>query len=366
MYNEFLQEVIQLNFLPLCIILFLIVFLCFNDSFEHRLTVLFIPPLVMILMLVIVDNLDYYLLNIRYPGLLHVATAVVGYNLRIFIMLSLIFVALRNSKTLIYKRILLVLAVVNMGFTILAFFTKLVFWYGENGEINRGPLAYTTHITFLVYALFLVFYSVWIMMYGRKNEGIIIIMTVVLTFAGTLVENMYQLRGILVGVIAMNIIFYYLYIHIEHYKVDVLTGALNRGSFLADTGNLTPEDNIYVISVDLNDLKKVNDTMGHLTGDEAIKSVAIGIRKALDSYLGRCKIYRVGGDEFVVICRGITKSDIEKIMSSFENRSESAKYSFSAGWAHWGNGETFDTVYERADKAMYEKKQSFHLKHEQR
>ena len=59
------------------------------------------------------------------------------------------------------------------------------------------------------------------------------------------------------------------------------------------------------IMFDLNNLKTVNDTMGHQKGDEMIKRVADVMSASLGKY-GQC--YRVGGDEFVFIS---TKPDIE-------------------------------------------------------
>jgi diguanylate cyclase (GGDEF)-like protein len=212
----------------------------------------------------------------------------------------------------------------------------------------------------LFYSLVLFVYALWITLYGRDNEGVIIFLMVTLSIAGTAVETFFQLRGVLVGVVAMDIIFYYLYIHIEHYKVDVLTGTLNRDSFLADIKDLSPSDAVDVISVDMNGLKRINDTRGHRAGDEAIKAVVIELRRALDSYLGKCRIYRVGGDEFVIICRRLSQSDLDRVFDRFGQIIKESGYSFAAGSAHWGEGESFDAVYGRADKEMYKAKEKYH------
>ena len=72
---------------------------------------------------------------------------------------------------------------------------------------------------------------------------------------------------------------------------------------------LEDDENPYMLIAiyDVNNLKKVNDTMGHQKGDEMIKRVADVMSASLGKY-GQC--YRVGGDEFVFIS---TKPDIETV-----------------------------------------------------
>ncbi len=359
MYDEALQQLIQLNFIPISLILFLIVFLVINDSYEHWLTLYFIPPLVGTTLLVIIDNIDYYFFNITDRGILHRLIAILGYNCRIVIMLSLIYIALRNIKNP-KKHLLIIPAIINFFITILALFTDLVFSYGESGEIIRGPLAYTPHITCILYCIFLFGYAVYITKNGRNSEAIIIFMTVSLTLLGVLVEAMNQLRGILIGVISMNISFYYLYIHIEHYKVDEMTGAMNRKSFFAAVRHLNQKDGVDLISIDLNDLKKINDTFGHLTGDEAIRSIVNIVKLTFRKYNGKYQIYRLGGDEFMVICKGMEEEDIQNFMGRLDENMSRSKYTFSAGHIRWEPNETFDQAYARADKAMYKVKQAYH------
>lgn len=72
---------------------------------------------------------------------------------------------------------------------------------------------------------------------------------------------------------------------------------------------LEADENAYMLFAiyDVNNLKKVNDTMGHQKGDEMIKRVADVMSASLGKY-GQC--YRIGGDEFVFIS---TKPDIEDV-----------------------------------------------------
>lgn len=346
MYNQVLQNLIQLNFLPLVSLLFLFVFIVVNDRFEHELSRKFWPMLLLLLILVLFDIIDYYLFDIMSTGLLHVFTAFVGYNLRILILLSLVLVVMRDMS-FNRKMIVHIPAVVNLLITSLAFFTKLVYWYGEDGSVRRGPLAYTPHIVMLVYLGFCLVLAIRYIMRGRQEEGIIVIIEVLLCILGTGVELLYALRGILIGVISLNITFYYLYIHISYFKMDVLTGAFNRTSFFADA---TKSDNSIsaVYSIDLNNLKTINDTMGHQAGDEAIRTIANKISDVLPAH---CSLYRVGGDEFCVLCMTGSKNVLHLFSQRLRDCQLTRKYTFAFGMHEWKDD--FKTTYALADKAMY-------------
>ena len=358
MYNTFLQELIQINFIPICLVLFLILFLRINDPYEHELTQRFYPILIMIMLLITGDNVDYYAFNTLQTGLLHVFVAVVGYNLRILIMISLTQVALWTNKSTIEveslwrKRIMMYLPFfINLVVTCLAFFTKLVFWYGDDGNVVRGPLAYTPHIVCLYYSVMLFAYAVFIRRFHRKdNQSLVIILTTCLALLGTAVEMLFALRGILIGVISMAVTFYYLCIHIEYFKYDILTGALNRTSFYADLRQLAPGDSAAIISVDLNDLKKINDVEGHAAGDTALKTMA----NVITSNISRgCLLYRVGGDEFAVICRDMSADRIEAMMNAISEGMHKTSYTFAMGYSLWDGHENFREVLARADEQMY-------------
>lgn len=86
--------------------------------------------------------------------------------------------------------------------------------------------------------------------------------------------------------------------------VDQLTGALNRNAYNQDTKDLDPSkvtDDFCYIGLDLNGLKAANDSLGHAAGDELITGAVNCMKQCFEDY---GKIYRVGGDEFVVILSG--------------------------------------------------------------
>lgn len=82
---------------------------------------------------------------------------------------------------------------------------------------------------------------------------------------------------------------------------DELTQVYNRRSYEEDLKRYEDhpiEDDLILFSVDVNSLKQVNDSLGHLAGDELIQGASLCITNAFSA---SGKVYRVGGDEFIVV-----------------------------------------------------------------
>lgn len=80
--------------------------------------------------------------------------------------------------------------------------------------------------------------------------------------------------------------------------VDPLTGLLNRRAFNRDIQRI--KHPVGVLFIDLDNFKSVNNTLGHLSGDFYLQDVANALKGAVDGF---GSLYRIGGDEIVVIAR---------------------------------------------------------------
>jgi diguanylate cyclase (GGDEF)-like protein len=143
---------------------------------------------------------------------------------------------------------------------------------------------------------------------------------------------------------------------------DQLTGLLNRRGVIEELTNLGSWPR-HVVVFDLDKLKFINDSYGHLAGDACIKIVAQRIRSNVSSadILGRW-----GGDEFILISP-ISGADASKMLNRViekvteEPLTTGANLIFpklSAGAAEWLRIETFDQSVAHADGALYEAKHS--------
>ena len=118
-----------------------------------------------------------------------------------------------------------------------------------------------------------------------------------------------------------------------------------------------------VVVIDINDLKKINDTYGHEYGDILIQNAASILRNVWDR---KC-IYRIGGDEFAVVYADVEKETVEKQMQMLEeevnkfNRSNNNECLFlqmAVGMSSYNYeiDKEYMDVFRRADEAMYENK----------
>ena len=149
-------------------------------------------------------------------------------------------------------------------------------------------------------------------------------------------------------------------------RMDALTGIRNKTAFteyitaVDERIKAAPEScHFGVIMCDVNDLKKINDTRGHSFGDEAIQRTSRLICDIFD----HSPVFRVGGDEFVVVLDGRDFDMREQLLAKLREESLANKRSRSGpvvacGMAFFDrdSDDSFEAVYKRADMEMYENK----------
>jgi len=147
-------------------------------------------------------------------------------------------------------------------------------------------------------------------------------------------------------------------------STDALTGLLNRRAgeqLLKQYDDMTqPVNNMLcLIMLDIDNFKKINDTFGHVIGDQALKSCSQLLKseaRATDS------VIRWGGEEFLIVVSNSTlKATLnfaERIRKSFELNNESTVgfVTASFGVAQMLTGESTASLLNRADKALYKAK----------
>jgi diguanylate cyclase (GGDEF)-like protein len=121
--------------------------------------------------------------------------------------------------------------------------------------------------------------------------------------------------------------------------------------------------NVSFVFFDIDFFKKVNDTHGHLAGDEVLKAVAETIKTSVRE---GDTVARWGGEEIAVTLIGVTEHNAiqkaEEIRRQVENikfgKIPGLKVTISAGVASSEAGQTFEAVLARADKALYRAKET--------
>ena len=134
---------------------------------------------------------------------------------------------------------------------------------------------------------------------------------------------------------------------------DQLTGALNRHALdeAMGRGNLTVDTGL--IYCDVVGLKGVNDQLGHTSGDRLL----LQVYQLLCGVFQQKQIYRIGGDEFLVLCQDESQAAFQKGVDQLQKEVLKKECQLSIGSA-WAPAETvsFQRLMEQADERMYEDK----------
>lgn len=158
---------------------------------------------------------------------------------------------------------------------------------------------------------------------------------------------------------------YYDHFHSLAYT-DSMTGLNNKAAF--DTARNVIESELRmkrasftIVVMDVNNLKKINDSIGHEKGDLLLKHAALCMRQTFIGF----PLYRIGGDEFCTILNNSNPQVlIEQLQATTAEMSRkdfsifNCNYQIAAGSATYTreSDKTFNDVFNRADKAMYENK----------
>ncbi|MEN4052438.1 MULTISPECIES: GGDEF domain-containing protein [Sulfurimonas] len=150
-------------------------------------------------------------------------------------------------------------------------------------------------------------------------------------------------------------------------NLDALTKVFNRRALerylkkIMQKGSLKHE--LYLLILDIDDFKSVNDMYGHIVGDKVLIFIANLLRSTLRD---GDKIFRYGGEEFVIILNRITKEKCQEITqrilqtistSKLIYKDNSVNVTTSIGVTKYIEGDTPDSLIDRADKALYHSKE---------
>ncbi|QIB34357.1 sensor domain-containing diguanylate cyclase [Ancylobacter pratisalsi] len=147
-------------------------------------------------------------------------------------------------------------------------------------------------------------------------------------------------------------------------KHDVLTKLYNRSFYVDELNRLERKGPfpVTVIMVDLNDLKRVNDLLGHAAGDALLRRAGEVLGKAVDK--PNCAA-RIGGDEFAVLLPGLDRAgglavmeNITKLIDLNNQFYSASTLELSMGLSTSVPGERLEQVVKRADFDMYEAKRN--------
>ncbi len=160
------------------------------------------------------------------------------------------------------------------------------------------------------------------------------------------------------------ILFVYLHLQNQLISTDSLTMLNNRNRLHNYLLQQREEKDSFVIMIDVDHFKQINDTYGHAEGDRALVLVSQALKKACERLSFSMFLCRYGGDEFLLIAQTDVPDEVVKqikdcLQEEISRQDDSRSYTIEAsmGFARWdGRAESFKESMVNADKKMYEDK----------
>ena len=261
-----------------------------------------------------------------------------------------------------------ILSVANPVYSALFFAWSLgITWFDLQNTGNVDPIVFMTFSLVIPLGFYLL-PSLYILISGTADILMVILVLMHPGYVGVLINlSIFVIFQFILGIIYLRLKANLTERILEAQKnaeIDVLTGLPNRRSYMEEMQRFPEEPDQVYITIDMNELKQVNDTYGHQAGDRLIVGAAECIRQCF----GTGRVYRVGGDEFVVLISA-KEDELKKRFADFEasmkSWSEQNGMTLSTSYGYVRCSEFPDSrvteLVKTADDRMYEAKAQYYL-----
>ena len=278
--------------------------------------------------------------------------SMLGYTFRSTAALGLLLVVVpRGKRTFVLWIPALVTLLVNST----AFFTDAAFGFNEKYEFYRGPLGFVAFVVPIMYLLMILWITYTRFTESKGLQKLIAPGCAVFCLSASMVDVLHG--GIrLDEAIMISSIFFFIVLHAHDNRRDPLTGLLNRKALYNDC-SMYNKTISAVASMDMNGLKRMNDTLGHHAGDEALVKIAEYMKHISDR---EAASYRIGGDEFIILFFGMDEDAVRRSTEKIAENVAENGYSLSAGYAMREGNEDIEETIRRSDARMYANKAEYY------
>lgn len=140
-------------------------------------------------------------------------------------------------------------------------------------------------------------------------------------------------------------------------KYDALTGVLNRNSYHERIDKLTENGvSLTCVFIDVNGLHEINNHLGHQAGDKMLQEIA----NSMLEFFSDKDVYRIGGDEFVILCDNLEIQIIKDKIQIIRDRLKQSGYEISIGISSAASENCINDLINTAEERMYSDKREFY------
>ena len=341
--SNFFDTYFVQNYVLLAMLAGMMILTVFDVFLERKALIRLRFTLAAILVLSLFEYFEECYASLPTPTNWRILYSALCYSLRPLIILMIIFSIFRRVP-----KWTVIPAIINMLVVFSAFFTDIAFTFSSDNSFIRGTLGYVPHIVSGLYLLFLLYLSIRTLTRNSLEEhSAVFYIGIVAVGAGFL-----STRGhdeVVLLTYAACVLLYYLFTYELRTKKDALTGLLNRQSLYHWTEQ--KKDLIKgVISIDMNELKWLNDNFGHEKGDSALAAVSACFLSGISV---NELAFRVGGDEFIILSRKGEEEYLNGLVEKIRKAVDETGYSCAFGFS---SGAPVEDMIREADRLMYEDK----------
>lgn len=246
--------------------------------------------------------------------------------------------------------------------------SHLVLWYEvtTKGDVTylepeRGVLYFSSYIIVGIMLIYFLFVAVGSLRGPRRFDAVSSLICVAFIGFAVLIESLSLTNDLLNTTIAIACLFYIVHLYQQASMRDGLTGLFDRKTLYGDLEKLGNRVT-GVILVDMNLLKRINDTYGHQAGDRAILKIAEVLKECEET--STMFAYRMGGDEFLILSISTKENALEETAARIREEMGKTEYSVSIGYANQSHeqAKTHSELISAAEKMMYADKAEFYRK----
>lgn len=276
------------------------------------------------------------------------------------------------TDTIIGKIVITPLIVLSI-LTILTPFTHFVFTIDSNAEYHRALGAYFLPVVAWAYLLTV---SILTTLRIRKTDSIIekesltpLANFLLFPFLSTVIQLLYYGLSLTAFGFTVAIVSFYMSRLRSQISNDELTGLKSRSEFKRYVNGIikkSQNQHFFVIMLDYDKFKKINDNYGHIEGDKALQAAGLILKNSCLEINQSFILSRYGGDEFIIVGKYTNQSELDALRSTIytkidqENESKKNVFtiSLSYGLSHKSisSYQEFCTIISDADEEMYKDK----------
>ena len=249
--------------------------------------------------------------------------------------------------------------------------THQIFQITEEGAYTR---ARGFQLELILLILFTTFFSVKLLIQSlnesdpikRGHERLVASFPLSL-FISLALSRMGEAVPIICVAITLELLCLYMGTSTQQISLDKLTQVNNRQNLLGflDYKLVNHDEKLFLLMMDLDYFKVINDSYGHLEGDDALVRAAKALKQACGSFKRRPYIARYGGDEFIVVIES-SKAEADMLVALIREKLEEQNneahrpytLAFSIGMAEFHPGMNANDLIEAADHCLYEVKRA--------